>query len=59
MPRNRFNYDVNDPAHVRARQRAIGRELRRRMEDIVREPVPEEWLDILRQIDAKNAGAQP
>ena len=36
---------------VRARQRAIGRELRRLFEDVVREPLPEEFLDLLAQID--------
>ncbi len=36
---------------VRARQRAIGRELRRIYDGVVSEPVPEEFLDLLRQID--------
>jgi hypothetical protein len=36
---------------VRVRQRALGRELRRMFEDIVREPVPDELLDLLRKID--------
>ena len=36
---------------VRVRQRAIGRELRRIFEDIVREPVPEEFLELLQKID--------
>jgi hypothetical protein len=36
---------------VRVRQRALGRELRRIFEDIVREPVPEELLDLLQKID--------
>ena len=36
---------------VRARQRAIGRELRRIYDGVVSEPVPDEFLDLLRQID--------
>ncbi len=36
---------------VRARQRAIGRELRRLYDGVVSEPVPDEFLDLLRKID--------
>lgn len=36
---------------IRARQRAIGRELRRMYDDIAQEPVPEDFLDLLRKID--------
>lgn len=36
---------------TRARQRAIGRELRRMYDDIAQEPVPEEFLEILKKID--------
>lgn len=36
---------------IRARQRAIGRELRRMYDTVVQEPVPREFLDLLRQID--------
>jgi hypothetical protein len=36
---------------IRARQRAIGRELRRMYDNVVQEPVPREFLDLLRQID--------
>ena len=36
---------------VRTRQRAIGRELRRIYDGVVSEPVPDEFLDLLRQID--------
>lgn len=38
---------------VRARARAIGRELRRHFEDTIQEPVPIEWIEILHKIDAK------
>jgi len=45
---------------VRARQRAIGRELRRIYDGVVSEPVPDEFLDLLRQIDeADDAGPKP
>ena len=36
---------------IRAWQRAIGRELRRMYDDVAQEPVPEDFLDLLRQID--------
>jgi hypothetical protein len=36
---------------IRARQRAIGRELRRMYDDVAQEPVPDEFLDLLQQID--------
>lgn len=36
---------------ARARQRAIGRELRRMYDDVVQEPVPEDFLDLLKKID--------
>jgi hypothetical protein len=36
---------------IRARQRAIGRELRRAFDDVAQEPVPEEFMELLRQID--------
>jgi hypothetical protein len=37
---------------ARARQRAIGRELRRLYDEIVQEPIPEDFVDLLKQIDA-------
>jgi hypothetical protein len=37
---------------ARARQRAIGRELRRMFDEVVQEPVPDDFLDLLKQIDA-------
>jgi hypothetical protein len=45
---------------VRARQRVIGRELRRIYDGVVNEPVPDEFLDLLRQIDeTDDAGPTP
>jgi hypothetical protein len=39
---------------IRARQRVIGRELRRIYDGVAQEPVPDEFLDLLRKMDAKN-----
>jgi hypothetical protein len=39
---------------IRARQRAIGRELRRMFDEIAQEPVPEEFLDLLKRIDSES-----
>lgn len=41
---------------ARARQRAIGRELRRMYDDVVQEPVPDEFLDLLKKIDEGKGG---
>ncbi len=41
---------------VRARQRAIGRELRRIYDDVAREPVPDEFLDLLHKMDEPGKG---
>jgi len=42
---------------IRARQRALGRELRRHYDGVVEEPVPDEFLNLLREIDeSKNGG---
>ena len=40
---------------ARARQRAIGRELRRMFDDVVQEPIPDDFLSLLKQIDAASA----
>jgi hypothetical protein len=37
---------------ARARQRAIGRELRRMYDEVVQEPVPDDFLELLKKIDA-------
>jgi len=41
---------------IRARQRAIGRELSRMFDQVVQETVPDEFLELLRQIDEKSGG---
>ena len=42
---------------ARLRQQAIGVKLRQIFEEVVNEPVPEEFLDILRRADRNGAGA--
>ncbi len=37
---------------ARARQRAIGRELRRMYDEIVQEPIPDDFMELLKKIDA-------
>jgi Anti-sigma factor NepR len=43
---------------ARTRQRAIGRELRRIYDNVTREPVPNEFLDLLRKIDDSKGGSE-
>jgi len=43
---------------IRARQRAIGRELRRMYDDVAQEPVPEDFLELLQKIDHPSEGKQ-
>ncbi len=40
---------------IRARQRAIGRELRRMYDDVAQETVPSDFLDLLKKIDESAA----
>jgi hypothetical protein len=40
---------------IRARQRVIGRELRRMYDGVAQEPVPDEFMDLLRKMDAQVA----
>jgi hypothetical protein len=44
---------------ARARQRAIGRELRRMFDDVVQEPVPDDFLDLLKKIDESKGKKDP
>lgn len=46
------------PHAIRARQRAIGRELRRMYDTVAQEPIPEDFLDLLRQIDEAGHGKE-
>jgi hypothetical protein len=40
---------------ARLRQQAIGAKLRQMFDELVNEPVPDEFLDILRRADARNS----
>lgn len=60
-----FNFVKNDQKldrdknrTIRARQRAIGRELRRVYDDVAKEPVPEDFLDLLKKIDDSGEGGK-
>ena len=44
-----------DLEEARLRQQAIGVKLRQMFDEIVNEPVPDEFLDILRRADAPNS----
>ena len=44
---------------IRARQRAIGRELRRMYDDVAQEPVPDEFMDLLRTSGFVDVAADP
>ena len=44
------------PSEAQARQRAIGVQLRRMFDDVVSEPVPDSFLDILRRADGRSNG---
>lgn len=50
--------DDPDLEEARLRQQAIGVKLRQMFDDIVNEPVPDEFLDILRKGDAAGAGSK-
>ena len=41
---------------ARLRQQAIGVKLRQMFDQVVNEPVPDEFLDILRRADSKTSG---
>jgi hypothetical protein len=43
--------DLEKSRLVRARQRAIGRELRRMYDNVAKETVPDDFLDLLHKID--------
>jgi len=41
---------------IRARQRAIGRELRRMYDDVAQEQIPDDFMDLLQKIDEAAEG---
>ena len=43
---------------ARARQQAIGHELRRLFDSVVQEPVPSDFLDLLRKIEASDKNSK-
>lgn len=45
-----------DLHEARVRQQAIGAKLRHMFDEVVNEPVPQEFLDILRQADERRGG---
>jgi hypothetical protein len=47
-----------DVDEARLRQQAIGVKLRQMFDEVVSEPVPDEFLDILRRADNKASGGQ-
>ena len=58
-PTPRGDANAPDPGldEARLRQQAIGVKLRQMFDEIVQEPVPDEFLDILRRADDKAGGA--
>lgn len=48
--------DRDKARSVRARQRALGREIRRMFDGVVKEAVPEDFLDLLKRIDESDEG---
>lgn len=44
---------------ARLRQQAIGARLRQMFDDVVREPVPDDFLDILRAADERSNEGEP
>ena len=51
------NADSGKSRAIRARQRAIGRELRRMYDGVVNEPVPDDLMDLLRKLDDVDGAA--
>jgi hypothetical protein len=49
---------VSEPSldEARLRQQALGAKLRQMFNEVVNEPVPEDFLDILRRADSRKAG---
>ena len=50
MPKSK-NSNPDQARAARARQQVIGRELRRIYDSVVQEPVPDEFLDLLKKMD--------
>lgn len=50
--------DAPADEETRLRQQAIGVKLRHMFDEVVNEPIPDEFLDILRRADAKAADGE-
>lgn len=48
------NPDREKARAIRARQRVIGRELRRMYDAVAQEPVPDDFLDLLHRMDGQD-----
>lgn len=48
--------DATESEEARLRQQAIGVKLRHMFDEVVNEPVPDEFLEILRRADEASAG---
>jgi hypothetical protein len=46
--------EPEEAADAQSRQRLIGKELRRWYDSVVKEPVPDDLLDLLRKIDSRS-----
>jgi hypothetical protein len=57
-PRSKRKRDLSpeESRELRHRQRAIGHALQRMFDDVAREPVPKEMLDLLRRLDDEPKG---
>ncbi len=53
MPESKNSNPVQTRA-VRARQQVLGRELRRIYDRVVQEPVPDEFLELLKKMDEQD-----
>ena len=52
------NPDGSDLEEARLRQQAIGVKLRHLFDEVVNEPVPDEFLEILRRADERKSGGE-
>jgi len=62
LPLNASESDMEkdlSPAEARRRQRVLGRRLRQLFDDVTQEPVPDELMDLLDQIDEKSNQSEP
>jgi hypothetical protein len=55
-PTNRRKPRESNVEEARLRQQALGVKLRQMFEDVVNEPVPDDFLDILRKADNRGIG---